>query len=326
MDRTYAVIREEAAAWFARRRDGARAPEAEAEFQAWCSRSEAHARAYADTERAWHEWKQLQESVRMREMAAAAMAATAPRARRPTARRRWVPVLAAACVVVVVAVGGIKLLPSLLSTPPVAYIAGLGEQRTEQLPDGTRVTLNTQTALEVRYARGQREVALQHGEAMFDVVHDERRPFVVTAGDGHIIDLGTRFAVREQGGAATVTLLEGEVEIATPDERRKLVPGEQARYGANIAGISVRHVDTAAVTAWLHGRLDFNGMPLAEAVAEANRYSEVKLRLGDPALAQMPVGGSFRAGNNAAIAAALSAVFPVRVAHSDAHEIVLMPR
>jgi len=320
------AIREEAAAWFARRRDGVGTPSEEAAFENWRGSNEAHARAYAETERAWHEWRHLQGSARMREMTDAAMAATAPRRRRAPAGRRWRPLLAAACIVAVVAIGGIKLLPLLLPAPSVTYTAGLGEQRTEQLPDGTRVTLNTQTALQVRYSHSRREVVLQHGEAMFDVIHDAKRPFVVTAGDGSIVDLGTQFEVRKQDGAAIVTLLEGRVEVAAQDERKQLVPGEQARYGGHIAGISVRQVDTAAVTSWLHGRLDFNGMPLAEAVEEANRYSAVKLRLGDPKLADMPVGGSFRAGDNAAIAAALSAVFPVRVARSDTHEIVLMPR
>lgn len=319
------AIREEAAAWFARRRDGACTPSEEVAFGNWRDRSEAHARAYAETERAWHEWKQLQGSECMREMAAAAMAATAPRRQRIPAGRRWRPLLAAACIVAVVAIGGIKLLP-LLSTPTMTYTAGLGEQRTEQLPDGTRVTLNTDTTLQVRYGRQRREVVLQHGEAMFDVVHDATRHFVVTAGDGSIVDLGTQFEVRKQDDTAVVTLLQGRVEVVAQDERKQLVPGEQARYGGRTAGISVRQVDTAVVTAWLRGRLDFNGMPLAEAVAEANRYSVIKLRLGDPELANMPVGGSFRAGDNAAIAAALSAVFPVRVARSDAHEIVLMSR
>src|SRR3546814_20058884 len=78
-------------------------------------------------------------------------------------------------------------------------------------------------------------------------------------------------------------------------------------------GIDVRQIDPTATTSWLQGRLDFSGLPLAEAIDEANRYSAVKLRLGDPRLADLPVGGSFRTGDNAGIAAAFSTVFPVRV-------------
>jgi transmembrane sensor len=326
MDRIHDAAHEEAAAWFARRRDGAWTQSEEAAFEEWRGRSESHALAYAETEHAWNQWEQLQSSDRMREMTAAVMAATAPRRRSVPAGRLWGPLLAAACVVAAVVVGGIELLPRLLSAPPVTYSTTLGEQRTEQLPDGTRVTLNTETALQVRYGHGRREVVLHHGEALFDVVHDTAHPFVVTAGDGSVTDLGTRFAIRDDSGTAIVTLLQGRVEIAARDERRQLTPGEQARYGARVAGISVRKVDPTAVTAWLRGRLDFNGMPLAQAIADANRYSAVKLRLGNPKLADMPVGGGFGVGENAAIAAALSAVFPVRVARHDAQEIVLMPR
>lgn len=318
-------LREEAAAWFARRRDGVRTPGEEAAFEAWRGRSELHARAYAETERAWEQWEPLQDSSRMREMAAAAMAATSP-GRGRSQGRRWRPLLAAACLAAVTVFVGIRWLPSMMHAQPVVYSTGIGEQRTELLPDGTRIVLNTQTTLQVRYGLRQREVTLQQGEAMFEVAHDARHPFKVIAGDGSVTDLGTRFQVRDEDGEAAVTLLQGRVEVVAQDERRQLSPGEQARYGGAAAGISVHRVDTAAITSWMRGRLDFSGLPLAQAVAEANRYSAIKLRLGDPRLARLPVGGSFRAGDNEAIAAALAAVFPVRVARSDAHEIVLMPR
>src|SRR3546814_7268470 len=174
------------------------------------------------------------------------------------------------------------------------YATDLGEQRTERLPDGTRIILNTQTAVEVRYSRQRREIALQHGEAMFEVAHDAARPFVVATGDGSVTALGTRFQVRNEGAGAIVTLLEGSVEVTSQADRRQLKPGEQARYGAGAMGIDVRQIDPPATTSWLQGRLDFSGLPLAEAISEANRYSGVKLRLGDPRLADLPVGGSFR--------------------------------
>jgi transmembrane sensor len=325
MNPTNDAIREEAASWFARRRDGVHTSSEEAAFESWHGRSEAHVRAYAETERAWEQWKQLQGSARMREMAAAAMAATAS-GRRQANGGRWWPLLAAACLAAVAVFGGIRWLPLMMRTQPVVYSTALGEQRTEQLPDGTRIVLNTQTTLQVRYSPRQREVFLQQGEAMFDVVHDAMHPFRVIAGDGSVTDLGTQFQVRNEDGLAAVTLLQGRVEVVAQDGHKQLVPGEQARYGAGITGIDVRRVETGAITSWMRGRLDFSSLPLGQAVTEANRYSAVKLRLGDPRLASLPVGGSFRAGDNTAIAAALSAVFPVRVARSDAHEIVLMPR
>jgi transmembrane sensor len=323
MNVTHDAIREEAAAWFAKRRDGACS--AEASFEAWRARSDVHAQAYAETERAWEQWKQLQNSVRMREMTAAAMKATAP-GRRQATGRRWRPLLVAASLAAIAVFGAIRLLPLVMHAPLVTYSTGVGEQRTEQLPDGTRIVLNTQTAMQVRYDRHRREVTLKHGEALFDVVHDAKRPFVVTTADGSVTDLGTQFLVRDEDGTTLVTLLHGRVEVATKAASKQLVPGEQAHYGASVAGVRVREVDTTTATSWMHGRLDFSDWPLAKVVAEANRYSMVKLHLDDTQLADLHVGGSLRTGNNADIADALSAALSLRVAHRDANEIVLMSR
>ncbi len=319
-------ILEEAADWFARRRDGVRMPADEAAFQAWCRRSDAHARAYADIELSWEAWGVAKESPRLRAMAAEALAETAPWRRSPGLS--WKPMLLAASVAAVAAIGVVQILPLSRPEAPVAitYRTQIGEQRTERLADGTRVTLNTDTELQVRYGEARREITLEHGEAMFDVAHDPAHPFVVTAAGGTVTALGTRFQVRDEAGAAAVTLLEGRVEVAALRERKVLAPGDEARYGGKSGEIRVRRIDPATATSWTHGRLDFSGLPLAEAVAEANRYSTVKLRLGDPRLADLPVGGSFRVGDNASIASALAAVFPVQVASANAQEIVLMPR
>jgi transmembrane sensor len=321
------AIRNEAADWFARRRDGALPPADEAAFAAWRGRSDAHARAYAEVERDWEGWGALRESPRMRAMAAEVLAATAP-LRRRSPGLRWKPLLLAATLAAVAVLGARQLLPRLApqATLSVVYSTRLGEQRSERLADGTRVTLNTQTELRVRFGKDRREIALTRGEALFDVAHDPAHPFVVAAAGGTVTALGTRFQVRDDAGAATVTLLQGRVEVVAPHARETLAPGDQARYGHTTAGIRVRRIDANAATGWTRGRLDFSGLPLAEAVAEANRYSALKLRVGDPRLAGMPVGGSFRIGDNAAIASAFAAVFPLRIAHRDAREIVLMPR
>src|SRR3546814_16190661 len=91
-------------------------------------------------------------------------------------------------------------------------------------------------------------------------------------------------------------------------------------------GIDVRPIDPTATTSWLQGRLDFSGLPLAEAIAEPNRYSAVTLRRGDPRLADLPVAVGFRTGDHNDPSSAFPTVFPVRVALTDAHASVLVPR
>src|SRR5690606_33638330 len=104
----------------------------------------------------------------------------------------------------------------------------LGERRTETLPDGTEVVLNTDSALEMRYSKGRRYIEVKQGEAQFEVAHDASRPFVVSIGEDTVTALGTRFQVRREQGSAIVTLLEGSVEVVHSDERHVLRPNERA--------------------------------------------------------------------------------------------------
>lgn len=325
MDRDSDTIRQEAERWFARRRDGARPAAEEAEFRQWLQRSDAHARAYTASKERWNELQALRFSPRMQEIAAAAMRATAPSRQKPSLLRK--PLLLAACVVALAVAGAYGLLQRETPVVAVQYATAIGEQRSERLADGSVLTLNTDTVLQVRYGAAYREIVLAHGEAMFDVIPDAQRPFTVRASDGAVTALGTRFQVRADAGAVTVALLEGSVEVVreTRQERQRLSPGELAEYRAD-AGIAVRPMDPVAVIAWTQRRLDFRSTPLGEAVAEANRYSMRKLRLTDHALADLPVSGNFRTGDNAGIAVALAAAFPIRIVAESDEEIVLQRR
>jgi ferric-dicitrate binding protein FerR (iron transport regulator) len=123
MNFTHDAIHEEAAAWFAKRRNGACSEDAS--FEAWRARSKEHAHAYAEIERAWGQWKQLQHSARMRQMTAAAMKATAP-GRRQATGRRWRLLLLAASLAAIAVFGAIRLLPLVTAAPLVAYSTSLG--------------------------------------------------------------------------------------------------------------------------------------------------------------------------------------------------------
>jgi transmembrane sensor len=87
-----------------------------------------------------------------------------------------------------------------------------------------------------------------------------------------------------------------------------------------------RAVDAQAVTSWSRGRLVFRGTPLGEALQEVNRYGSRKVRLGDPDLAELPVGGNFIAGETDLIVSAFAAVLPLRVAEGSTGEIILFRR
>ncbi len=317
MDKQLKHIAEQAAAYFVQRRGETTTQHREREV--WLAEDEQHERAYEETRRLWDRTGNLRDDAHLQALKAADLAAL----QRPRwFRADWI--LSAAAVLTLLLGVAYLAMRFMASSPPVTYATALGERRTEVLADGTQVVLNTDSAIEARYTRDRRSVELQRGEAQFEVAHDAARPFVVSVGDGTVTALGTRFQVRRDTDAAVVTLLQGRVEVAQGQQRRILQPNQQARLSTN-AGIAVQAIDPAQVNGWLDGWLRFRNAPLSQVVAEANRYSSRKLRLGDPKLAGLELNGNFHAGDSASIASAVEQILPVRVDDRGA-DIVLLAK
>jgi transmembrane sensor len=319
-------VRKEAEHWFARRLEPATRDAEHEAFQRWRANDPRRAEAYAEVERVWDDLAILKRSQRLRLAVpepAASDDRTGATSTHPRARYRVFFAFAASCAALIV----LAVLWLNRGTPAVTLATELGEQRTETLADGTTLRLNTSSMLDVEISARERAVTLRSGEAAFDVVKDPSRVFVVSAGDGTITAVGTHFQVRHEADAVTVTLMEGRVHVVRPARREVewLDPGQQATFSAGASGIVKRNVDVGALTSWMTGRLEFRGTLLEQAVAEANRYSARKLRIGDPGIRQLPVSGTFRTGDVASVATAFEAAFPVR-AELGEHEIVLRAR
>lgn len=311
-------IATQAAEHFARRRGATLSQRRERE--AWLNRDTRHAEAYDEFQRLWEHAGDLADDPELQALKAADLAATR--------RHRWFRPqrMFAVAATLVMALGvGYFATKHLTQLPePVQYATALGERRTEAMPDGTEIVLNTDSALDVRYSRNRRVIELKHGEAQFEVARDASRPFVVSVGEDTITALGTRFQVRLEHDSTIVTLLEGSVEVTHGGDRHVLQPNERAILSIR-TGISIASIDPEFAASWLDGWLRFRGTPLAEVIVEANRYSKQKLRLGDPRLADIQLSGNFHAGDNASIADAVSLILPVRVERRG-FEIVLMPQ
>jgi len=163
---------------------------------------------------------------------------------------------------------------------PRVYATRVGEQRTFSLEDGSLVTLDTNSRLTARLGKTQRRLELARGQALFQVAHDAARPFTVTAGRTSVTALGTRFEVRREAGEAAVILLEGAVDVAGRRDGEpqiwRLRPGERLDTARDRAP---ERVDVAVATSWTSGRLVFQDMRLAEAVAEFDRYEKRRIEL-----------------------------------------------
>lgn len=296
----------------------------------WLDASPEHAQAYNAVRATWERLGALQDDPEMQALKAQVQARVEARQREQRSRNHsgpWRVVALAACLAVITVAGvmGWYWLQPLV--PPTATFAtAVGEQHSVTLEDGSAITLNTGTRLVVRIGNDTRQLALQQGEALFEVQPDKARAFVVQAGGGTVTALGTRFQVRHHGAGSTVTLLEGRVEVRNAQGRAVVLqPAEQARFSDADTDIAVQRVDPDAVTAWTRGWLIFRKEPLAQVLDEVNLYAKHKLRLGDPALAALPISGNFRIGDSAAMANALAALLPVEVEDTGA-ELVLRPR
>jgi transmembrane sensor len=207
---------------------------------------------------------------------------------------------------------------------------GPGEQRTVALNDGTEVSLNANSRLIVQYDDRARRVALVRGEALFNVVKHQRRPFVVMAGDRKVVAVGTSFVVRRETASGTgfaVTLLEGRVAVealSEPDflpadsapDVMLLAPGQRIKFSRNKQD-AVDSPNLDKVTAWQRGQLIFDDISMQEAAAEFNSYGSRRIVIDDPSVARLRVGGVYRIADPMSFARSMAATYQLRLADDD---------
>jgi transmembrane sensor len=294
-------IRAEAAAWVARLHGSGRRSSLEAALKIWLAANPVNARAFEVATEAW-------------DLGGAVETAALPRidsARRRTPRvalRR--PLLAAAAIALVGVIAIFYVRDPVIST-------GIGEQRSVALEDGTRVTLNTDTRLRIHYTEQQRQVRLETGEAFFDVAKNPLRPFVVNVDGESVVALGTAFMVRRDSDEVDVILVEGKVSVtpataaerlALPTEATKvLAPGERLRLAGSTPTLDRPSID--AVTSWRRGEVVLDHTRLADAVAEMNRYTPIKIVVSAPESGDIRVSGIFRTGDSARFAHAVAETY-----------------
>jgi len=197
---------------------------------------------------------------------------------------------------------------------------GRGEMREFTLADGTRITLNTASAVDVRFNESSRRLRLLKGEIHVASAPDPLagkaappRPLVVGTVDGEVRPVGTRFIVRRNGSDTAVSVLEGAVDISTTrgtDSVLRLPAGQGAVLSSG--GIRRRSGSNAAAD-WLNGRLVVAQMPLDEFLAEVGRYRPGVLRC-DADIAGLKVSGSFSVTDTDRTLRVLEQVLPVRIA------------
>jgi len=242
-------------------------------------------------------------------------------------KKRKLPLLAVAATVLVFAVGAIAWIVVSRAGWQV-YETEFGGFQRIALADGSTAMLNTDSRIRARMSPGRREIVLDRGEALFTVAHDTKRPFDVTAGDTVVRAVGTAFSVRLMDHKqVNVIVAEGRVSIDPPDDSldsklpqpvalptiSTLSAGQAVSVKAHRLKIQkIADEDVSRKLAWTQGRIWFDRVSLAEAVAEFNRYNRRQLVIEDPAIAGMHIGGTFEATDLDSFVAALE-TFGIRV-------------
>ena len=170
-----------------------------------------------------------------------------------------------------------------------------GGENTVILADGTTVHLNAGSKLTypVRFAGKRRVVALE-GEAYFDVVKDETRPFIVQTHLGEVTVLGTAFNINAYTDASVyTTLVHGKVQFSSSSIGTIILsPGEPAVVSAN--GSEKRMVDLDEYVGWVDGRYVFNNRPLGEIMQTFERWYDIQVYYETPHLRDITYSGSLK--------------------------------
>jgi transmembrane sensor len=331
------TIAEAASYWFVRHDADDMSTEEKRIFADWLVVSSENREAYERTQSTWASFEVDADQTELRALRTAALSVTPE-------QKRWPQMAAAVALYGVAAVIAIRLYsphpnasnvaPIVAGIAPERYVTARNERSTVTLADGTLVTLNLDTALDVAFTEEERLVRITHGQAFFEVAKNPNRPFVVAAADRRVTALGTQFDVRLDPDRIEVVLLEGKITVdhATPSllesvgirkAHVELHPGQKlvAALGEPVA---VTDTNAQRATSWREGWVVFEGETVADAVAELNRYSEHTILVPDESVRRLKISGVFRVGQPDRFTAIIQELLPVKVVQNGQGETLLI--
>jgi len=325
--RTRAEIDEEAARWIWRMESGQASAAGEREtLECWLREDPRHRRALDELSKVWSVLDVpagAQHDARI-----AGLARVEGRSVRRIGGWRW---LSAAAGLAVIVIGAALWLGSRNEIQTVS--TAVGRHRNVTLADGSVVTLNTNTIVDIDLGRHRRTVHLRKGEAHFEIAHDRSRPFLVIAGDAVVRAVGTEFEVRLHADQHVDVLVnEGRVEVrdelpglpvgsgdansgpAMAANVHAVSAGERFSTGSSIHAVTpVSPAQVDSELAWREGAIVFDSEPLSEAIAEIERYTDTRIIVLNPEVGRLLVGGRFKTDDLQGFLDGLEAALPVGV-------------
>lgn len=197
-------------------------------------------------------------------------------------------------------------------------VTARGEIRRLPLGDGSVATINTSSEIRVMLDSETRRVALESGQAWFQVAKDRARPFIVDAGIAQARAVGTAFSVRRGADGVQVTVTEGVVAVWPSDAGGTMTILKAGQFADFTAGAPTPAIGTAPARieralAWRSGEIALENESLASAVEQFNRYNHRQLVIADPGLADERLVGLFQIDKPEDFAATLATSIDVEV-------------
>lgn len=298
--------------WVTRLHDEPVAPETRAAFERWFAADPAHARAYDAAQRLWVSLGAIEQAAPGRVAAARTAAQRVRRTRQ--ARRAFLGAGALCAAGALVWIGRDRPMTT-TGTPAVEWRTARGERKTIRLPDGSRLDLDADSQVQMRFDSAARALRLVRGQAAFVVAHGDPRPFEVSANNGRVRDIGTEFGVQLDADRVSVTVRDGTVELhaGAAGPALTLTRGERVAYRADGSCSARERIDTETAFAWREGRLVFRAEPLEQVLAALARYHGVRLAVGSSKVAALRVSGSFPTDDLKLALDTIAATLPVRI-------------
>lgn len=218
--------------------------------------------------------------------------------------------------------GGLALLLGVVTagvTQRITPLGGLladqrtatGERRTLTLADGSRLSLDARTVVDILFDGLQRRVLLHQGAVQVDVAKDASRPFIVDSGDGTVRALGTQFMVRKDDGGSLASVQQHSVLLTNRAGRRQTIEAGQV-FAFTEQGIDPQTPSWRSRVDWVEGRIDVRDEPLGQLIEALRPYRAGLLRVS-PQAAQLRVYGVFALDDSDRTLRSLAETLPVQV-------------
>jgi transmembrane sensor len=274
-------LREVAIGWFIQLKDADADDPLRSKFEQWLMANVAHQQAYADVANVWASFDSPHDLAKL--------ADTADQDaffQKSVQSKKIKNAIAGAVAAVAISVGGWLAFQTWQAQPVMQMVAqvAVGQVESQRLQDGTLMTMNTGTDIEVTYYRDRRLVTLKRGEAIFEVARDETRPFIIDSGKAKITVLGTRFAVNRLTKLVRVSVDHGTVKVepqhtdsTTPPSALILHDGEVAEVKQDATKPMRSHLQAADAFAFEKGMVVFEQADLDEIAETLSRYRKLPL-------------------------------------------------